>query len=504
MVVFIISLVSILTFIYLTFIIINIKHIILLITNALWFLLYTLDLFIFNKIFINNTVFIGYIISIFLLLVGLAFVILMKKNINLDNKIINSRYKGSFIILNENLKIIKISEDLKKCFGIPRFFIYHKFFKVVSKNIRISKYNNNDTTNENYKYSLYETLEREIENDGEISFYDVNGENVVYNYKNIIIKISKTKKYLALVGSLENNNNLYLIEKELKESSKHLDDLENKFLSIFEISSLYLFSIDCVNQTIWYSDSLKQLLNKEKNNEGVADYRKLLERNDLIKVNNVIEKLKTKNEIYTVTYRLCLDNVFFWFKETGKLLLENKNNSSIIGVITKIPTKHFSSSELEILDELETYNELLVNLNSLVKERKFFNLVTVKILNLKEINNLTSRDIGNLCLASFIDKIQKAFSKNIYRISGTTFSFFITNASITNGLKQSIYNNPNFFDIKVNYGSVDTVLNVAAGISVFPSDTSSVEDIYSYSIFALNIAKNSNYIKKVCYYGDIK
>ena len=66
--------------------------------------------------------------------------------------------------------------------------------------------------------------------------------------------------------------------------------------------------------------------------------------------------------------------------------------------INLVNTKHFMRSNIQNLDNLGDQNDLLIKLNKLIDEERYFHLAILRVKNLKYINELHSRDVGNMAL----------------------------------------------------------------------------------------------------------
>ena len=174
--------------------------------------------------------------------------------------------------------------------------------------------------------------------------------------------------------------------------------------------------------------------------------------------------------------------------------------------INLVNTKHFMRSNIQNLDNLGDQNDLLIKLNKLIDEERYFHLAILRVKNLKYINELHSRDVGNMALSEYINKIEKAFTEEdgyVYRISGSTFALILVDQRKMSLIRNGVQANDDYLNMTLEYGSNKLELEVFAGISIINRDGYNENELLDTALKALKVAENPKYKGHICYYEDI-
>ena len=150
---------------------------------------------------------------------------------------------------------------------------------------------------------------------------------------------------------------------------------------------------------------------------------------------------------------------------------------------------------------------MLIDLDSLFRDHRIFQLVCINLTTIPEINNRFGRQVGNMVMTEYIKKIKENFlteSSQIYRASGLVFYFTITDNRKMEMFKRGLTSDSNSMNLTVNYSSIKAELKVHIGIAEALSDAMNREELIKNCNTAINTALNPNYRLNHAYYKDIK
>ena len=109
-------------------------------------------------------------------------------------------------------------------------------------------------------------------------------------------------------------------------------------------------------------------------------------------------------------------------------------------------------------------------------------------------------------MAEYIKKMRQNFvseSGNIFRISGIEFAVTLTDPRKMEVLENGTRTNPTFLNLQMQYGSIQTELEVFGGVAVGGSDAQEEHQLYQAAVQAIKIAESTKYNAHVCFYKDI-
>src|SRR5690606_1452039 len=131
----------------------------------------------------------------------------------------------------------------------------------------------------------------------------------------------------------------------------------------------------------------------------------------------------------------------------------------------------------------------------------------LKLANIPQINEKHGREIGNMVMGHYINKIKQSFiteSSDIYRISGLEFALTLTDPRKMGALKNGLRAEENHLNLSIEYGAIQVELEVFIGIAEMYTDAVNAMELYQNTMRALKTAMNPQYKGNSCYYKDIK
>ena len=384
-----------------------------------------------------------------------------------------------------------------------------KLFSVFNQSVRFTKLNDTEINNrklENYYLDYRKNAkigDQEIE---ELSLLNSEGDPVILHMVMQPVFVMNKYKGRICVGEKKTDFDLLAVERELNERNSELESIRHKFIATLDLSEEGLFYIDLDERTIWASDYLTKMLKLPGNLLDLTDFRRLIESEDLKKYLALLGELSMNKRQYTTSYRIMVEGRYMWFREKGIRLFEDQNSSTIMGTLKPQKTKHFQSSNIDALDNLDDKNGFMLHMHKLFKDGRYFQCMIFRLKNMPQINELHGREVGNMLMAEYIKKMKENFvseSGGIFRITGIEFAVLLTDPRKIDVLENGMASNPKFLNIDMQYGSIQAELEVFAGIAVGGSDASEEHELYQCAIQAIKIAENPRYSEQVCYYKDI-
>lgn len=417
---------------------------------------------------------------------------------------------NAYYVVDKRERIKDISQSLLDEINFEKAdVIGQKLFNVLNKTVRFTKLNSNEVNNrqlENY-YSDYkkraELGDSEVE---ELVMLNYEGKEVIFKLMMQPVFVFGKYRGRVVVGEKKTDFDLLGVEKSLNKKTQELESIRLKFISTLEISKEGLFYIDLDERYIWASDALVKTLDLVDNNMDLEDFRKMIHPEDLISYLANIGELSITRAQYLVKYRIFHKGAYMWVEERGKRIFEDQYSATIMGSINPAKTRHFRSSNIDILDELRDYNELLVSMKKLLDEDKYFYVMLLDLANITNINEEFGWEVGNMLMAQYIKQMKNSFvteNGNIYRISGLRFVVLVTDPNKMSIIQNGSKGNKTFLNLEMQYGSIKEELEVFAGIAVSKKDAVVQEYLYKAAEQALQIARNPNYDGQVVFYSDI-
>jgi GGDEF domain-containing protein/Ca2+/Na+ antiporter len=451
-----------------------------------------------------------YLVFILVLFSTFKTAILKANHYQLFVKSIKNSKWNAYYVVDAKEKIRDMSSSLLHELNLEKEdIIGKKFFSVLNKTIRFTKLNGQEINNRSLETYFLNYKEHAKPGDSEVqelTFLNFDGNPVILHMVMQPVYVLGKYKGRICVGEKKTDFDLLAVEKELNERSTELESIRHKFIATLEISEEGLFYIDLDERTIWASDALVSMLQLPGNTLDLTDFRRMIEPEDLKKYLALLGDLTVNKKQYSTSYRINVSGRYLWFKERGKRLFEDTHAAVIMGTLNPMKTKHFLASNIDELDRLKDHHDMLVSMNKLFKDNRYFQLLLIRLKNIPKINETHGREVGNMLMAEYIKKLRTTFvseSGDIFRVSGIEFAVTITDPRKMDVLAQGIKSNKTFLNLVMQYGSISAELEVFAGIAVGGSDAHDEHKLYQASLQALKIAENPQFAAHGCYYKDI-
>ena len=452
-----------------------------------------------------------YVIFGLLLYVNFKLSMLKSNHYHMLIESIKSTRFNVYIIMDGKDKIKEISSSLLVELGLEyEEVIGRKFFDIFDRTIRFIKFNGVEVNNR-YLRDYYKNYKKDIkesqEDKREIIFQNYDGKSVVLNVMEKPVYIFNRFRGRMWIGEKKSDITLLNAERELLEKREELEGIRYKFIASLELTDEKMFFTDLDQRYIWINDNYKEEFFLLGNTLNIDNYRDLIHPEDLMKYLDVINKLTSNSPQYSISYRLLQKDHYVWVKERGKRIFEDENASIILGFIQTVKTSQFEKLGIPDIDNALTDIDLLRDVQALYKAHRTFELLAIRVNNLPSINEEYGRSVGNMVLGEYIKRIKQNFrteSSEVYRITGIDFILTITDVRKMEMLKRMFEVERAPFNLTMNYGAIEIVVDARVGISISSQDADEAEVLIGCVKQALRFAADDNYSKNCCYYRDVR
>lgn len=374
-------------------------------------------------------------------------------------------YNGSSFLIDEDGKIIAMTEEIEKIFNIKNNSKYQFLENKKLKDNNIFEYSNKKFVNDlknivnGLNLSTDKVKERIHENKDNIFEYPnkklvnnlknvVNGLNFshdnVINNRNYMLFSKKIEKTSWVLISLIDEEEIISEVLELEEYYKKLGYLIILFIFIFYILFfIYLYKksksfVLTINTPILKIIEMTKSLGKNKKN-------KKLEACGIIELDTLSENFNNlSNELEERTRKLV--------ESEAKRLLNEKlaNTDALTNVYNRRFLEDFSNNYLKILK----------------REKKKLSLLVIDIDDFKNINDTYGHEVGDIVIKDLVTRINNVIRENdiLVRYGGDEFIILLPNSDISNAKKigKKIIKNINLIN-ELEEKKVNFSISVGAG-----------------------------------------
>lgn len=447
----------------------------------------------------------------------------------------NVNYKVSEKVLKSLIKFLPNITD-KKTKGIV-------YSMMVADAIRSEKYNN--AIEVYYEYKKLNIQDDRLDYNFDNCMLNLLAENKIYSrYRKYSQSLAKNpylyqiEPYIAMTF-FYNNAIIYNQIGDIKEIEKNVEEIEKlyngdkqtqhpeKCQYIYEIMQIFLLCCNAKSPKarLVVADEYKKFLKRHENNLLVSHFDRIDAHipiiESIIKIKDYsfavprIKKMlrgemntETRVSLYKLLceiYRVQKDEKYVKTLETlNKLLLkqEKKYQASVNeGIINSIRFHEVQRSYQEIQQRYETdqltgcysRNVLYKKTNEIFSNKRPIALIFFDLDNLKETNDAYNHSYGDQYLRSFVSEIVKLKSESadLFRYGGDEF-VLIVHTNDTDEIKDLIESIFNVFKNPVQIYDQAIKINFSAGVSLYPQDGSTLEEIIRHADNAMYQAKKNH------------
>ncbi len=281
---------------------------------------------------------------------------------------------------------------------------------------------------------------------------------------------------------LQNENKQLLITSE---------SLRKRFIAMIELLKDGLaFKSD--DGMMFANDPLLKIAGFDKNEFAQIDYEARIHPDDLTMYQNTLRKLTKKKSMYDITYRIKKANHYVWIKESGSLI-HYEDRTMIISLVKSIDVKHYPETEVDMLNRLRIDHEILEYLQSLNRQRSPYYLVFFELTNIPAINRKYGRDIGDLMMGEFLNKMRFNFVKedqSYFRLSGIRFAMVVKDDRKYEILERALKHGGEALNFSMRFGGIEETVFPSFGIQKISVFDEPIDEMIERTMKALDIALN--------------
>ncbi|MFU8786042.1 MAG: diguanylate cyclase domain-containing protein, partial [Candidatus Izemoplasmataceae bacterium] len=182
-------------------------------------------------------------------------------------------------------------------------------------------------------------------------------------------------------------------------------------------------------------------------------------------------------------------------KENG-MMIEYEDRMMIISMNKAIDVKLYPDSEVEVLNQLRIDYEFYEYLQSLNRLKVPYRLVFFELSNIPRINKKYGRDIGDLLMGEFINKIRFNFvkdEKSLFRLSGIRFAMVMKDDRKYDMLERALKHGGDLLNFEMVFGNVKQSVFPYFGIQKISIFDEPIDEMVDRTHKALDIALSDDH-----------
>jgi len=282
------------------------------------------------------------------------------------------------------------------------------------------------------------------------------------------------------------------LKKEHKELKEKSEVLRQRFVHLLDLfpEGIAFRSGDYIFGT----DAYISLFGLDEHEFTVDEFFEHLHPDDRQAYRNALSKTSRKKPKYTTHYRVKEENGYRWIKEHGTRM-DDEKETMYISIIQSLDVKRYPKTEVDVLNRLEFEPALLETVQSLNRKRSTYTLIFFELSNIPAINKRYGRDIGDLMMGKFLNKLVYHFLKDadmLFRLSGIRFAMLITDQRKFKMLKQSLEQGSELANFTMSFGQVKESVYPFFGIQTVDYFDEPVDELVERNHKALDIALDEN------------
>lgn len=237
----------------------------------------------------------------------------------------------------------------------------------------------------------------------------------------------------------------------------------------------FAFVCDLSTKTAYFSQNICELI-PLSNPLKVDTWLSYIDKNDFVHVDSVLSKVRAGLlEIYGLTYRFRYEHLLFHVAQHGRAVFDEQGRPAfVIGMVTLLQNDN--------QDSFAIHRQLKQEIQSWIDDQQKGCLIIFGVDNMKRINILSGRLVGDIILSDLMNMIQEEESRiqSIYKINGDCFAFSLPGA--TKADVQSLYDR-----IKIRMVDRFTISAGAVEYGAYPIKEATI--LLEYAESALDNAK---------------
>lgn len=281
----------------------------------------------------------------------------------------------------------------------------------------------------------------------------------------------------------------HTLKQELKNMKLAYESLRQRFIALIDLSKegLLFYSDD---GHVFVTDAIKDILKLDSNEISNETFLAHIHSDDQSTYQDAFEKKIRKQTEYSVRYRFKAQTQYVWLSERGKRVFY-ENRSMVIAKVVPIEIKQYPETETELLNTMPKEHVFLDAVQTMSRLRKTYHIVFFELANIPAINEQYGRDIGDLMMGEFINKIRYQFLKEknvMYRLSGIRFALIIKEKRKYDMLERALKSGGELLQFDMRFGHAHEQVYPYFGIHEVVAFDEPVDALIERTHKALNIA----------------
>ncbi len=344
----------------------------------------------------------------------------------------------------------------------------------------------------------------------DVTVYELMGVDISDRVKSEIELLAKHEELSAVYEELAAS------EEELKDQLDELiqqkimlQEKDQRHNLVVEASNIGIWDWDMVTNSHFYSDKWYEIfdMTKEEFNGKEQDWLDFVLNEDRSLVRFAYDQhLELKTPYYECEYRIKTPKGNKkWVHTTGKVLWDSDGNPvKMAGSYADITAKKVAEEKVRRL----AYFDSLTGLSNRSKLSEVFNGITAKtdndvalvfidLDNFKLINDSYGHYIGDKLLITVATRLQEICTDKMYisRLGGDEFTIIIWDYKSEKELTEFVEKLINYLESSININGQNITLAVTIGISLYPKDANSFDNLLKKADTAMYKAN-----EKICKY----
>ncbi len=292
-----------------------------------------------------------------------------------------------------------------------------------------------------------------------------------------------------LRGKNQDLEKLKALKKEHKGLTTSYESLRKRFIATIDLMKDGLvFRSD--DGEMFATDYFIEMIGIKTNELSQENYEKNIHPDDINGYLNTMKKLKRKQPDYEITYRFKKGNKYVWVKEKGTMIFY-EDRTMVISVGHSIDIKLHPDTEVDMLNSLRFDQAFLEYLQSLNRLKNPYYLVFFELSNIPAINERYGRDIGDLMMGEFLNKLRYNFVKDeqsIFRLTGIRFAMVMKDDRKYQILDRALKHGGELLNFEMAFGNVRQSVYPYFGIQQITVFEEPLDEVVSRTNKALEIA----------------
>ncbi len=290
------------------------------------------------------------------------------------------------------------------------------------------------------------------------------------------------------------------LSKEHKQVLVSHESLRKRFISLIELLKEGLIFRN-YDGSLFVTEPFLTMTGHTENELDDTEHEARVHPEDREIVKTTLKKLSRRHPRYQMTYRYKKDSSYIWLKERG-ILVFYENRKMIISLVQCIDVKTHPVSEVDVLNTLKFNDAFYEALQEINRRRTPYHLVFFELSNIPLINAQYGRDLGDLMMGEFLNKMTYHFLKDdrsLFRIGGIRFAMIVRDERKYEILERALKYGGNLLNFEMHFGRVQETVFPHFGIQKITVFEEPIDEVVKRSNQALDIAKSEespdNYFK---------